>query len=834
MAATVGQAAVQASAVPERRLLAVGREMCALVSSDAAYWTDAGFVPSLVHTGLDALHALLGHDYALVLVSSTLPDLSPPVFVEQVAAFAPGVAMVAAAPSAGVRPAIAGGCLESLALPYTALDMRLAAQRGLTAARPLQIPPPDLYHLLGRLQNAVAAAGTPVETLGLIADELLALSDGVAAAIYLLRSPDPCFVAASRGPLDAAHTRRLTVELEQAYLHLTGAPSVLAPLQHHAAAQGAPPPPLGEVLRIPLLLDHQVKGILCAAWTVERTPAPGAARLLFHVANHAVAFHQEVWRARHMATRDHLTGLYNRGMFNETLKQAFSLAQRKGASLGLLLFDFDNLKSVNDEYGHLAGDQVLREAAGLALATVRASDMVARFGGDEFAVILPDTDMVDARRVGERLVSAFRDRQFAVPGSRQPVTISAGVAAMRPSRELTCHLLLAQADAALLSAKRGGKDRCCTAEAGESPAPSPAPLPTPAARRRALILDDEPSVRDILGRMLGMMGYDTVTSGTIEDALRAIETESEFDIVLTDLHLGEGTGIDMLQALKQKAPLTVKLVVSGYASKETAIECLRHGAFDFVEKPFAFSQLTAAMERAMDHRRLLVSNHRYQVQLEELVRARSESLSHALDSLRRSYAQTIQTLALMIDAREANTGVHCRAAREAVGTLARRMDISHHDIETLEMGAVLHDIGKLAIPDAILQKPGPLTPEERQVMQKHAQIGFDLLAGVPFLHDAAQIVLHHHESYDGSGYPAGLTGDQICLGARIFAVIDAYHAMRFERCYRPMLTADVACGEIVRCSGHQFDPAVVAAFLECQSEIEASFASVRAAKAAAS
>ena len=314
---------------------------------------------------------------------------------------------------------------------------------------------------------------------------------------------------------------------------------------------------------------------------------------------------------------------------------------------------------------------------------------------------------------------------------------------------------------------------------------------------------------------------------TLKEALLAIETGTdEFDLVLTDLHLGNenGNGIDLLQALKDKAPWTVKLIVSAYASKETAIECLRHGAFDFVEKPFSYTQLSAALNRAMEHRRLLVLNQRYQNQLEGLVRSRSESLANALETLRRSYSQTIQTMALMIDARDGNTGLHCRIAREAVRLLARQMNVSHHDLETIEMGAVLHDIGKLGIPDAILQKPGPLTDADQRIMRTHPRIGYDLLIGVPFLHDVAEIVLQHHEAFDGSGYPAGLKGDQICIGARIFSVIDAYHAMRSTRCYRPAMNEDAAYSEIIRCSGRQFDPSAVAAFLACRPEIEAAFA----------
>jgi putative nucleotidyltransferase with HDIG domain len=423
-------------------------------------------------------------------------------------------------------------------------------------------------------------------------------------------------------------------------------------------------------------------------------------------------------------------------------------------------------------------------------------------------------------------LNAFRSRPFAGAAGPLRVTVSAGIASTCPTRESTAQALLAQADEGLLAAKRAGRNCVCEA-GGEPPAAAAqeiAEISATETRGRVLIVDDEQSVRDVLGRLMRSLNFATVTSGALDEAYREIETRAEeFDIVLTDLRLGNGTGIDLLQALKEKAPWTVKMVVSGYASKETAIACLRHGAFDFIEKPFAYAQIVAAMDRALEYRRLLVDNRRYQMQLEELVRSRSESLTQALDGLRRSYSQTIQALAMLIEAREAGTGVHCRATREAVRLLAREVGVAPHDVEAMEMGAMLHDIGKIAVPDAVLLKAGPLTDEERRVVRSHARIGHDLLREVPFLYDASQIVLQHHEFYDGTGYPDGLRGDAICLGARVFAVVDAYHAMRSTRCYREEIPEQAARDEIARGAGRQFDPAVVAAFLRCQPEIEDAF-----------
>jgi len=825
---------------PSGRILVVGNEMIELVGTDKPDWPVPGCRVTCVNTAAEALCELLNHWYAVALVSAKLPDLNASVFLAELAVLAPDSVVVTtaslpaapAAPATGKPPHLLKSSLNSAALQKTVARLMAndaAVQKDIAAS---------IVHSLNHVEDVIVDNARTQDALGSVCLELAELAGSDAAALYLPELSEPCYILASQLPLDATHVARITHEVEKGFTRFTHIPAQFPTDAKVFVAAEQPAvlpslPPLAELLCVPLLAEHQIKGVLCLAFTTTTARARCPASTLFHLANHSVLIYQEVWRARNMAARDLLTGLYNRSMFTESLKQSFSLAQRKGASIGMLLFDFDNFKSINDQHGHLIGDKVLREAASLTLATARTSDIVARFGGDEFAVILPETSLQDARCVAERLLSAFRDRQFGGPNHHLCVTVSIGVSAVCPTtNEITSQTLLMQADEGLLAAKHNGKDRVCIAPSLSSVATDSETnaLPATAALQanRVLVLDDEPAVRQVLGGMLRMMKFDVIECATLEEALLAIENASEdFDLVLTDLHLGNGNGIDLLQALKDKAPWTVKMVVSAYATKETAIECLRHGAFDFIEKPFAYKQLSTAMSRAMEHRRLLVANRRYQNQLEGLVRSRSESLAHALETLRRSYSQTIQTMALMIDAREMNTGLHCRIAREAVRLLARQMNISHHDLETIEMGAVLHDIGKLGIPDSILLKPGPLTPEEQAIMRTHPRIGYDLLVGVPFLHEVAEIVLQHHESYDGSGYPAGLKGTHICVGARIFAVIDAYHAMRSVRCYHPAMSEEAACNEVVRCAGRQFDPASVSAFLTCRQEIEATFTAVR-------
>jgi diguanylate cyclase (GGDEF)-like protein/putative nucleotidyltransferase with HDIG domain len=823
------------------RVLVIGEELMQLLGAEAQEFArSAGFRLTRAPTGAEGLRELLNHRQAVVLVSDHLPDIAPGLLLEQLPLLTPETLVATTLPpsAAGVPEATATAHRRVwLKPPLTAELLQATILRMVQeAASIISEHSARILHSLNHIEDIIIDPARSEHALGEICQELLKLTGADAIALFLPAAEDPGLLLTSCQALSAACQQQLTRAAEQGFSHLVRqhvtpppSPRLFAPPDQASLPLNTP---FVALLNVPLLTEHAIKGVLCAAFTTAEARARCPVPTLFHLANHAVHIYQEVSHTRNLAARDVLTGLYNRNMFTETLNQTFSIAVRKGAPVGLLLFDFDNLKSVNDQHGHLIGDRILREAATLTLATARTSDIVARFGGDEFAVILPETSLADAQRAAERLLTAFRERQFGAPSHKIRVTLSIGVAATATAHEFHSQNLLAQADEGLLHAKRSGKNRCSIAPSvSEAASPTP-PAATQASslRGRVLILDDDPSVRQLLTKMLGLMKFEITACSTLPEALQAIEASSaDFDLVMTDLHLGNGTGIDLLQALKNKAPLTIKMVVSAYASKGTAIECLRHGAFDFVEKPFSFVQLEAAISRAMQHRQLLMSNRQYQTQLEQLVRSRSESLAHALETLRRSYSQTIQTLALMIDAREVNTGMHCRMSREAARVLARQMKLSHHDCETLEMGAVLHDIGKLGIPDAVLQKPGALTPDEQAVMRRHPVIGSDLLKSVPFLHEVAEIVLQHHEAFNGCGYPEGRQGDQICLGARVFAIIDAYHAMRSSRCYRPAMSEDAACSEISRCAGQQFDPAVVAAFLACRAEIEAVFAAGEAA-----
>jgi putative nucleotidyltransferase with HDIG domain len=231
-------------------------------------------------------------------------------------------------------------------------------------------------------------------------------------------------------------------------------------------------------------------------------------------------------------------------------------------------------------------------------------------------------------------------------------------------------------------------------------------------------------------------------------------------------------------------------------------------------------QLLALIQRAVEFRRLKVENERYRAHLENLVRERSAQLAASLEEIRRSHEFTLQALVAMLDARENQTAEHSIRVQALTVALAEKTGMQGHDLEVVAQGALLHDLGKISIADSILLKREALLPEEWEVMHKHPETGYRILSASSYLKEAAEIVRAHHERRDGTGYPRGLRGEEICIGARLFAVIDAYEAMRAGRLYRDAMTAEEATAEIRNGSGTQFDPGVVEAFLRHLPDME--------------
>jgi len=272
-------------------------------------------------------------------------------------------------------------------------------------------------------------------------------------------------------------------------------------------------------------------------------------------------------------------------------------------------------------------------------------------------------------------------------------------------------------------------------------------------------------------------------------------------------------GIGLLERARELHPNTPIVMVTAIHDVGVAISAMRKGAYDYLLKPFEKEQLLVTVRRALDYRRLVQQNLIYRHNLEQLVSARTEMLRQAMADLERSYDITLEALGDALDLKDAETEGHSRRVTAYTIALARHCGVDLAQSRIIARGAFLHDIGKMAIPDAILLKPGRLDPEEQAIMREHCARGYQIVRKIPFLEEAAEIVYSHQEYYDGNGYPRGLRADEIPLGARIFAVADTLDAITSDRPYRKARTYAVAREEIARCGGTQFDPHVVDVYL---------------------
>ena len=330
---------------------------------------------------------------------------------------------------------------------------------------------------------------------------------------------------------------------------------------------------------------------------------------------------------------------------------------------------------------------------------------------------------------------------------------------------------------------------------------------------KILIVDDDESVRDVISVLLREEGYTCLVATGAEQALDMVANE-ETPLVISDMKMPGKDGLWLLDAMRDRFPDSSVIMLTGYGDTEQAVDCLRRGAVDYLLKPPKLTDLIRSIERALAKRRIELTRKRYQKKLERKVRDRTTELRTALKDIATTYQNTLLALVSALDAREHETSDHSQRVVQYTSAIATRMGIGGTELDEICRGALLHDIGKIGVPDAVLLKPGKLTPEEWVEMRKHPDIGFAMIQPIPFLAIPANIVLSHQERFDGAGYPRKLKGEEIHIGARIFAVADTLDAMTSDRPYRKGTTFANAIAEIQRCSGTQFDPQVVKACLE--------------------
>jgi len=328
-------------------------------------------------------------------------------------------------------------------------------------------------------------------------------------------------------------------------------------------------------------------------------------------------------------------------------------------------------------------------------------------------------------------------------------------------------------------------------------------------RPRILIVDDEVEITAILSDLFAQ--HECTTAGSAEEALGLLASK-DYELVVSDITMTGMSGLDMIPQVKSRWPNTVVVMISGMQTMESAIDALRLGAFDYVMKPFDLRQVEAVVSRALEHQDLIVAKQRYEDHLEELVEQRTAELDRALNSLEDAYRSTLKALTAALETRDLETHGHSERVVSYSMRLGRAYGLDSGRTKALEFGSLLHDIGKIGVPDLILRKPAKLTPEEWVLMRQHPVHGQQILRGIEFLEGAARVVAQHHEKWDGSGYPLGLSGEQIDVCARIFSVADAFDAITSNRVYRKGKSYEAAAQELNEWAGKQFDPKVVEAF----------------------
>lgn len=325
------------------------------------------------------------------------------------------------------------------------------------------------------------------------------------------------------------------------------------------------------------------------------------------------------------------------------------------------------------------------------------------------------------------------------------------------------------------------------------------------AGMRILFVDDEKRILQTVSLMLDDYGFYLRTAGNGEEAMDLLRSD-RFDIAFLDQFIGKDRGIELMQKMKEAKPDLYFVLVTANSNADLAVEALKRGATDFIAKPFFVADILKSIEFV--NRRRELDNQRKEIMhtLETKVQERTRELES-------TYLGVLSALAQALESRDFGTYGHCKRVSHYAGLIADALNMDSRDKYYLDIGALLHDVGKIGISDFILLKPDRLEPQEWVDLKRHPEKGVEILKPLRHLEPALPVILHHHENYDGTGYPRGLQGEDIPLGARIIAVADSWDVMRSDRPYRKARTEEAARNELITFSGTQFDPRIVEIFL---------------------
>lgn len=336
---------------------------------------------------------------------------------------------------------------------------------------------------------------------------------------------------------------------------------------------------------------------------------------------------------------------------------------------------------------------------------------------------------------------------------------------------------------------------------------------------KALVVDDEAEACGLLQAFLGKEGYAAATANSGKEALEKM-AGGDFDAVVLDIRMQGIDGVETLKLIREGGHDCVVVMLTAVDDINVALECVRLGANEFLRKPVVLFELRHALESALEKRRLQRENRDYQLHLEDKVREQTAALRELNAEIKRTGKEIVKSLAKAIDARDPYTETHSENVTMLSLLIGREMRLSEDELESLEYGALLHDIGKIGIRGMVLRKPGRLTDEEYGIIRKHPLIGYGITVDIEYLQKAHQVIRGHHEKWDGTGYPDGLKGEQIGLLARIAAVADVFDAIASDRPYRKGMPLEECLGIIGKSGGAHFDPSVAGIFLEKKIYLE--------------
>lgn len=333
------------------------------------------------------------------------------------------------------------------------------------------------------------------------------------------------------------------------------------------------------------------------------------------------------------------------------------------------------------------------------------------------------------------------------------------------------------------------------------------PVPSEVHKEAAqvLIVDDEPLVREMIARRLTEKGLVCADAASGDEALQKLQ-DGNFALVLLDIQMPHKSGLETLAAIRSGYPDIAVIMVTVVADIDIAIGSMKSGAYDFIIKPIDFDILALSVDRALEKRRLLLENREYQRYLEQRVKKQA-------DKIRESFLNFVTSLVYALEAKDLYTSGHSQRVTEMAVQIGMAMSLNEEQLEKLRLAGILHDVGKIGVPESILNKPGRLEKYEYDIVKTHSELGERILHSIITEKEILRAIRHHHERYDGSGYPDGLSGDNIPWAAKILAIADAYDAMTSDRPYRKAMPFSQVLSELEKGCGTQFDPQVLFIFL---------------------